>query len=140
MLQSSYKKGTNIMEAIHHNIYMYRKQNNMTLEELGKRIGTSKQTIKRYETGEIKSIPYDKIVALANVFGITPQKLMGWEEPGEVKEKTIELSIEEIGHVVDHVYASGKDRLFIESYLAMDESQKEVIRQLLKLTNPNIEL
>lgn len=128
------------MEAIHHNIYVYRKQNNMTLEELGKRIGTSKQTIKRYETGEIKSIPYDKIVALANVFGITPQKLMGWEETDESKVKTLELTTDEFAGVVDHLYASGKDRLFIETYLAMDESNKEVIRQLLKLTNPNIDL
>lgn len=52
----------------------------MTLEELAEIIGTSKQTINRYENGIISNIPSDKIVALANALDTTPQNLMGWAD------------------------------------------------------------
>lgn len=57
-----------------------RRRNKLTLEELALRIGTSKQTINRYENGIISNIPKEKIVALAEALGTTPQNLMGWEE------------------------------------------------------------
>jgi transcriptional regulator with XRE-family HTH domain len=38
-----------------------RKQKGMTLEELAARLGTSKQTIHRYENGVIANIPKEKI-------------------------------------------------------------------------------
>ena len=44
---------------IHENIKRLREEQNLTLEEVGKRTGTTKQTIKRYESGEISAIPYD---------------------------------------------------------------------------------
>lgn len=68
------------MRKINENIYSLRKQQNMSLEELGKKIGTSRQTIQRYESGEIKNIPYEKICALANALGVAPAYLMGFED------------------------------------------------------------
>ena len=55
-----------------------RKQKRMTLEELALALGTSKQTIHRYENGVIANIPHEKIVQLAEVLGTTPSELMGW--------------------------------------------------------------
>lgn len=57
-----------------------RRAKRMTLEELATVIGTSKQTINRYENGIISNIPSEKIVALAEALGTTPQSLMGWGE------------------------------------------------------------
>lgn len=57
-----------------------RRSKRMTLEELAEIIGTSKQTINRYENGIITNIPAEKIVALANALETTPQNLMGWSE------------------------------------------------------------
>ena len=42
-------------------------------------IGTSRQTVHRYETGVIANIPYEKIEALAKVLDTTPSSLMGWD-------------------------------------------------------------
>lgn len=64
-----------------------------TLEEVAQRIGTSKQTIQRYETGQIANIPNEKIEQLAEVLETTPSALVGWESgrlesrpaPGTVK-------------------------------------------------------
>ncbi len=51
----------------------------LTLEALADAIGTSKQTIHRYESGVISNIPPRKVEALARALGVTPQDLMGWE-------------------------------------------------------------
>ena len=50
----------------------------MTLEELAAAIGTSKQTIHRYENGIIANIPQAKVEELATALGTTPAALMGW--------------------------------------------------------------
>ena len=38
-------------------------------------------TLFRYESGDIPNVPYESIVALANVFHVQPSVLMGWDEP-----------------------------------------------------------
>lgn len=60
-----------------------RKERHMSLEQLAEMIGTSRQTVHRYETGVISNIPHEKIEALARALGTTPQSLMGWDEPDE---------------------------------------------------------
>lgn len=54
----------------------------MSLRELATAIGTSKQTIHRYESGEISNIPPERIMALAKVLGTTPSELYGWDGGG----------------------------------------------------------
>lgn len=62
------------------NLKNLRKSRGLTLEDLALRIGTSKQTVQRYETGAISNVPPEKIEALAAALGVTPSVLMGWEE------------------------------------------------------------
>lgn len=57
-----------------------RKSKGMTLDELAALIGTSKQTIHRYETGAIANVPPEKVESLATALGSTPSELMGWDE------------------------------------------------------------
>ena len=57
-----------------------RKKHRLTLEELATMVGTSKQTVQRYETGVISNIPKEKVLALAKVLSTTPANLMGWSE------------------------------------------------------------
>ena len=68
---------------IGHNLKKRRLTLGYTLEEVAKKVGTSKQTIHRYETGIIANIPSDKIEALAKVLQTTPAYLMGWENQPE---------------------------------------------------------
>lgn len=65
---------------INDNIKRIRKERGITLEELGKAIGVSKQTIQRYESGQIVTIPYEKITGLASALHVSPAELMGWAE------------------------------------------------------------
>lgn len=52
----------------------------MTLQELGRILGVSKQTVQRYESGEISNIPSDKIEKMAEVFNVPPSHLLGWDD------------------------------------------------------------
>lgn len=64
----------------------------LTMEELGKKIGVSKPTIKRYESGIIDNIPSDKIEALAKALDSTPQYIMGWTDRPELMPSTHALA------------------------------------------------
>ena len=57
--------------------------NKMTLEEVGEKIGVSKQTLYKYENNIITNIPSDKIEGLAKIFNISPAVIMGWDKDDE---------------------------------------------------------
>lgn len=56
-----------------------RKKLGLTLEELAKRVGVTRQTLSRYENGIIANIPMDKIARLAEAMHTTPTELLGWQ-------------------------------------------------------------
>lgn len=56
-----------------------RLESGRSLESVAKELGISRQTMSRYETGVIGTIPYDNLVALAKIYGVSPAYLMGWE-------------------------------------------------------------
>lgn len=53
-----------------------RLQHNMTLEELGKRVGVGKSTVRKWETGAIANMGRDKIEKLSEVFNVSPTYLI----------------------------------------------------------------
>ena len=66
-----------------------RKSKGLTLDELAEMIGTSKQTIHRYETGAIANVPPEKVESLAGALGTTPSELMGWDDEPTVTYKNV---------------------------------------------------
>lgn len=62
------------------NIKFFRQRCNLTLEEVSQKLEVSKPTLQRYESGVISNIPSDKVERLAEIFGITPSELMGWDK------------------------------------------------------------
>lgn len=59
-----------------------RKEKGLSLEQLAELVGTSRQTVHRYETGVITNIPPEKVELLAIALGTTPASLMGWDNDG----------------------------------------------------------
>ena len=66
-----------------------RKERKLTLEQLADAVGTSRQTIHRYENGTISNIPPEKIVLLADALNTTPAALMGWQDEVDMKFENI---------------------------------------------------
>lgn len=82
-------------------LHAARKQAGLTLDEVAKKVGVSRQTIHRYETGIINNVPSDKIEKIALVLNTTPAELMGWGEPqthGKPMPVTIDLDTERTVH------------------------------------------
>lgn len=64
------------------NLTQLRKLNGFSQEELADRIGVSRQTLSKYETGE--SLPdIEKCRQLADVFGVSTDDLISYEKNGE---------------------------------------------------------
>ena len=101
-----------------------RKEKGFTLEALAERLGTSRQTIHRYENGKISNIPPEKVVLLADALETTPAHLMGWEKEQDVVfgyENILPISIKRLPILGEiscgkPVYAE-EER---ESYIAAD--------------------
>lgn len=71
------------------NIKNKRIERKMTLEDLAKSVGVSRQTIQRYESGVIGNIPSDKIELIARALDTSPAYLMGWgSTPDEKRGKS----------------------------------------------------
>jgi repressor LexA len=74
MLKGGEQKMDEFYKIIGRNIEKYRKAKGMSAEELGNRVGLTKKTIRRYETGEIR-ILNDRVIAVADALGIDPTYL-----------------------------------------------------------------
>lgn len=88
-----------------------RSQKGITLEEAGKIIGTSKQTLYKYENDIITNIPIDKIEALARLYNVSASYIMGWEEP-QIKKipKELKQILEEEEITLNGLHMSAKDK------------------------------
>lgn len=104
------------------NLKKIRKARGLTLEELAARLGTSKQTISRYERGVIANVPREKIEQLAQTLETTPAELMGWSRIGGARG-IMPITVKRlpiIGEIAcgEPIYASEEH----ESYATCDES------------------
>ena len=78
------------MESMGTRIKNLRLENNMTLEELGNKVGVGKSTVRKWENGMIANMRRDKIAKLADALNVSPAYLMGWNE-SSAPAATIEL-------------------------------------------------
>ena len=65
-------------------IKFLREQQNMTLEELGNKVGVGKSTVRKWENGMIANMRRDKIAKIASALNCSPAYLMGWENEEKI--------------------------------------------------------
>lgn len=100
-----------------------RLERNMTLEQVGKVVGVSRQTIQRYEIGEIQAIPYDKVLLLAKALNCSPVEFFfDGNSDSEMKSKTGALVVD-----INH----SPYRPYIEKYMALSNENKEIINLMI---------
>lgn len=56
-----------------------RKELNLSVDELAKKLNKNRTTVYRYEKGDIENLPIDILGPLAKALNTTPAYLMGWE-------------------------------------------------------------
>lgn len=70
------------------NIYERRKALGLTLEYVGKRVGVSKSTVKKWESGYIKNMRRDKVTALARTLEVSPLELLSEISQGSSSKRS----------------------------------------------------
>ena len=109
------------------NLKALRKERHLTLEELAKRLGTSKQTIQRYENGIIANVPPEKIEKLAEALAVTPAELMGWSESKPEAEGVLPLAFKKVRLIGDiacgePIYAEEEHECYVSADSRLDAS------------------
>jgi transcriptional regulator with XRE-family HTH domain len=92
-----------------------RLRNNLSQEEVAKAIGSTKQAVYKYETGIVTNIPMDKIAQMAQLFGVTPAYIMGWEEETPEEPKLSE-----------------GERLVLEAFRQIPEEQQKHFLEIIR--------
>jgi transcriptional regulator with XRE-family HTH domain len=92
-----------------------RLRNNLSQEEVAKAIGSTKQAVYKYETGIVTNIPMDKIAQMAQLFGVTPAYIMGWEEETPEEPKLSE-----------------GERLVLEAFRQIPEEQQKHFLEMIR--------
>ena len=106
-------KGKNISEA--------RKNAGLTMEELGKMVGVSRATIKRYESGEIANIPDDKIEKIAKATKVSEAFLMGWDT---LKKENAAFHA--------RILKDAALQELIKDFLTLDKADQELIKNMIQ--------
>ena len=99
-------------------IKMLREEKRMTLAEVSRHIGVSRATVYKYEIGAIAKIPDEKIVLLAELFGVSEQFLKGWSDRREVDP------VETIGMPVPD------GEKFVKLYSAMSDEDRVALTEI----------
>lgn len=61
-----------------------REAKGMSLEDVAKLCGTTRQAIYKYENEIVTNIPYDRIILLAKALNTTPSQLFDWKEDKKI--------------------------------------------------------
>lgn len=110
-------------------IRILRTEHNLTMEELGIKVGVGKATIKKYENGTINNIPSDKIELLAQALETTPEYIMGWDDNPTEQQKPEELQAAVPRTIQARIVSFGMDSL--------PESEREKILSVLQVMYQN---
>ena len=122
--------------ALKENIKNSRLALNLTLDDVAKIVGVSRQTIQRYESGVIGNIPSDRLEKLAIALHTTPGVLMGWDKVDSVNltsedEREIESDVEDMMNSMASAAYDGQDN--IEDIEAFKATIKAAMIQAKKL-------
>lgn len=86
------------MSTVGENIKKRRKELNLSVDEVAKRLNKNRATIYRYENNDIENMPITVLNRLSKILEISPMALMGWEEVS-VQEKYNQLTDEQKNNV-----------------------------------------
>jgi len=69
----------NANETLRYRLKQERLKKNITLKEIAEYINVKEATVQRYESGDIKTVPYENVVLISEILNTSPSYLMGWD-------------------------------------------------------------
>ena len=113
-------------------IKVLREKFGLTQEELAEKLGTTKQTIFKYETNVITNIPSDKIEKMAELFGVSPAYLMGWDEDQTSGQNEGYYFDDEAAELAQEIYEDPELRVLLKAKRDLSKDDMEVIVNMIK--------
>lgn len=105
------------MIKLYENIKSYRKKAGMTQLDLASRAGyTDRSSIAKIEKGLV-DLTQSKIKQFADIFGVTPSELMGWDDEPE-----------DLGAIAAQVLMDSDLLKLVQNYMSMNEADQYAIR------------
>ena len=95
-----------------------REAKGMSLEDVARLCGTTRQAIYKYENEIVTNIPYDRIILLAKALNTTPSQLFDWKE--DKKSSSDQLSLTE------------GEKVMLELFRAIPEDQQPVVLAMIR--------
>ena len=95
-----------------------REARGMSLEDVAKICGTTRQAIYKYENEIVTNIPYDRIILLAKALNTTPSQLFDWNEDKKISPHEENLTEGE--------------RVMLELFRAIPEDQQPVVLAMIR--------
>lgn len=86
------------MSTVGENIKKRRKELNLSVDEVAKRLNKNRATIYRYENNDIENMPITVLNRLSEILKISPMVLMGWKE-SSVQKKYNQLTDEQKNNI-----------------------------------------
>ena len=108
----------------------------LTQEELGKVIGVQKSAIRKYESGMVENIPRSSIKKMADLFGVTPSYLMGWDDEPKKEYPPIPDGLTEDERFWVEIYRKVSPEiqdLLITMVSSFDQQSEDARQMLLRL-------
>ena len=96
-----------------------REAREMSLEDVAKLCGTTRQAIYKYENEIVTNIPYDRIILLAKALNTTPSQLFDWKEDKKI-------SPDEEGSLTEG------EKQVLELFRAIPEDQQPVVLAMIR--------
>jgi len=105
----------------------------LTLDEVAQRIGVSRPTVSKYESGAISSVDYSRVEEIAGAIGVTPEYLLGQTDSPELPKE--EQAFYDFLYNIPPVSVSVADVLG-QSFLllATNPTVQLILKELLGLT------
>lgn len=121
----------------------------ITLAQIADSLNVTEATAQRYESGSIKSVPYEHMCTYAKLLNCTPQYLMGWakEEENSVLDyydKTLNeiiTSIKKMGYTISKDNSPHDGSIIIKNKkgkIIKSTTENELVNQYEKLRSNNM--
>lgn len=107
-----------------------RQKHNMTMEELGNRLGVGKSAVNKWEKGYVQNIKRSVIMKMAAVFECSPAYLMGMEKFDTPAD--FEIKWYQSGCGKHPIELSEEEHALILSYRCADDTTKEMLNRILR--------
>ena len=116
------------MLKLYENIKRYRMEAKLSQAELARRTGyTDRSSIAKIEKGLV-DLSQSKIKQFAEVLGVTPGHLMGWDEtPAE--------DLQDMGALAAEVIMDPDAMEMVKKYLAMDKLNRQAVQAFMALSD-----